>query len=163
MTKIVGLTGGIASGKSTISNFFKEQGIPVIDADRIAHEVMRAGEPAVEEIRQAFGNEVIQKNGEIDRDKLGAIVFESDEKRDKLNRIVHGEIRKRIKEKRNQLIEEKHPLIILDIPLLFEVGYDNEVDEVLLVYVDRETQIERLLARDLTRQDAINRIQAQMP
>lgn len=165
MTKIVGLTGGIASGKSTISNFFKEQGIPVIDADRIAHEVMRAGEPAVEEIRQAFGNEVIQKNGEIDRDKLGVIIFESDEKRDKLNRIVHGEIRKRIKEKRNQLIEEKHPLIILDIPLLFEAGYDNEVDEVLLVYVDRETQIERLLARDshLTRKDAINRIQSQMP
>lgn len=165
MTKIVGLTGGIASGKSTISNFFKEQGIPVIDADRIAHKVMRAGEPAVEEIRQAFGDQVIQEDGEIDRDKLGAIVFDSDEKRDTLNRIVHGEIRKRIKEQKDQLIEENHPLIVLDIPLLFEAGYADEVDEVLLVYVDRETQIERLLARDshLTRKDAINRIQAQMP
>ena len=164
MTKIVGLTGGIASGKSTISNYFKDQEITVIDADRIAHEVMKAGEPTVEEIRQAFGDQVIQEDGEIDRDKLGAIVFDSDEKRDTLNRIVHGEIRKLIKEQKDQLIEENHPLIVLDIPLLFEAGYKDEVDEVLLVYVDRETQIERLLTRDshLTRQDAINRIQAQM-
>ena len=126
---------------------------------------MKAGEPTVEEIRQAFGDQVIQEDGEIDRDKLGAIVFDSDEKRDTLNRIVHGEIRKRIKEQKDQLIEENHPLIVLDIPLLFEAGYADEVDEVLLVYVDRETQIERLLTRDshLTRQDAINRIQAQMP
>lgn len=165
MTKIVGLTGGIASGKSTISNYFKEKQIPVIDADRIAHEVMKAGEPTVEEIRQAFGNEVIQEDGEINRDKLGAIVFESDEKRDTLNRIVHQEIRKRIKEQRDQLIEEQHPLIVLDIPLLFEAGYEEEMDEVLLVYVDQETQIDRLLTRDahLTRQDALNRIQSQMP
>ena len=109
---------------------------------------MKAGEPTVEEIRQAFGDQVIQEDGEIDRDKLGAIVFDSDEKRDTLNRIVHGEIRKRIKEQKDQLIEENHPLIVLDIPLLFEAGYADEVDEVLLVYVDRETQIERLLTRD---------------
>lgn len=165
MTKVLGLTGGIASGKSTVSNVFKEQNIPVIDADIVAREVTQAGEPAVEEIRQAFGEEVIQENGEIDRNKLGALVFESDEKRDILNEIVHGDIGQRIRKQRQQLIDEGHELIVLDIPLLFEAGYEEVVDEVMVVYVDKETQKERLLNRDphLSEEDAVNRMQSQMP
>lgn len=164
MTKVLGLTGGIASGKSTVSNVFKEHGIPVIDADIVAREVTKAGEPAVEEIRQAFGNQVIQEDGEIDREKLGAIVFESDEKRVILNKIVHGDIGKRIRKKRRQLIDEGHKLIVLDIPLLFEASYEDDVDEVMVVYVDSETQKERLVKRDphLSEEDALNRIESQM-
>lgn len=165
MTKILGLTGGIASGKSTVSNVFKEQNIPVIDADIVAREVTKAGEPAVEEIRQAFGDQVIQADGEIDRDKLGGIVFESDAKRATLNKIVHEDIGKRIQEKRQQLVDEGHELIVLDIPLLFEAGYEKSVDQVMVVYVDAETQKERLLKRDpqLSEADALNRIKSQMP
>ncbi len=165
MTKIVGLTGGIASGKSTVSDFFRQQEIPVIDADEISREVMKAGEPAVEEIRRIFGGDVLLENGEIDRDKLGDIVFESPSRRVALNQIVHGEIGERILAEKDRLIKEGHPLIVLDIPLFYEAGYEDTVDEVMVVYVDKDTQKERLLKRNpqLSETDALNRIYSQMP
>ncbi len=165
MTKVLGLTGGIASGKSTVSDFFREQKIPVLDADEIAREVMQAGEPAVEEIRRVFGEEVMQADGEIDRKKLGEIVFESPSRRVALNEIVHGEIGRRLLEQKEQLEKEGHKLIVLDIPLLYEAGFDDKVDEVMVVYVDKETQKERLLKRnpELSEREALNRIYSQMP
>lgn len=165
MTKVLGLTGGIASGKSTVSNFFKEHQIPVIDADVVSREVMQAGEPAVKEIQRVFGDEVIQENGEIDRSKLGAIVFESPSKRVALNEIVHGEIGRRIMDQLEALKKEGHKLVVMDIPLLYEAGYEGKVDEVMVVYVDKDTQKERLLKRNpgLSENDAINRIYSQMP
>ena len=164
MTKFLGLTGGIASGKTTISNYFKTLNIPVIDADVIAHDVMKAGTPAAHKIAQVFGEDIIQKNGEIDRKRLGEIVFASTEKREQLNEIVHGTIRKEILKQKRSLAAENPQLVVLDIPLLYEANYEQEVDEVMVVYIDQETQKERLLFRnpELSEENALNRIQAQM-
>lgn len=165
MTKILGLTGGIASGKSTVSKYFASLNIPIIDADLVAREVMRAGSPAVEDIREQFGEEVLLENGEINREYLGELVFTYPEKRKQLNEIVQGRIRSEIADQTKALLEKNPPLIILDIPLLYEETYETEVDEVMVVYVDADVQKERLLKRnkDLTEEDALNRILSQIP
>lgn len=165
MTKVLGLTGGIASGKSTVSEYFKTFEIPIIDADKVAHEVMRAGQPVVRDIAETFGAEIILPNGEIDRKKLGQIVFKDSDKRKQLDNLVRAEIRDEIERRIKVFMNEKKPLIILDIPLLFEASYEKMVDEVMVVYVDTATQKERLMKRntDLSNEDAVNRIQSQMP
>lgn len=165
MTKILGLTGGIASGKSTVSKYFASLNIPIIDADLVAREVMRAGSPAVKDIREQFGEEVLLENGEINREYLGELVFTYPEKRKQLNEIVQGRIRTEIADQTKALLEKNPPLIILDIPLLYEETYETEVDEVMVVYVDADVQKERLLKRntDLTEEDASNRILSQIP
>lgn len=165
MTRVLGLTGGIASGKTTVSDYFKALNIPVVDADIIAREVMKAGEPTVLEIEKQFGAEVIQENGEINRKRLGEIIFASSKKREQLNQIVQGVIRENILKEKNALIEEKYPLIVLDLPLLYEEVYEKEVDEVMVVSVDSETQCDRLLKRNpqLSRDEATDRIRSQMP
>ena len=163
MAKILGLTGGIASGKTTVSNYFKKLKVDVVDADKIAHEIMRAGQPVVEEIAAYFGEEVLLENGEINRERLGKMVFESDEKREKLNQIVQKKIRKKIKEERDKLLDKK--LIVLDIPLLYEQSYEELVDQVMVVSVKETIQKKRLMDRNsqLTEEDALNRIASQMP
>jgi dephospho-CoA kinase len=165
MTKILGLTGGIASGKSTVSKYFASLNIPIVDADLVAREVMRAGSPAVKDIREEFGEEVLLENGEINREYLGELVFTYPEKRKQLNEIVQGRIRTEIADQTKALLEKNPPLIILDIPLLYEETYETEVDEVMVVYVDADVQKERLLKRntDLTEEDALNRILSQIP
>lgn len=165
MTKILGLTGGIASGKSTVSNYFKDLKVPLIDADQVAHDVMRAGQPVVCEIAETFGADYILENGEIDRARLGQIVFADPEKRKQLNDIVQGEIRQEIKRLTHAELAKEPDLIVLDIPLLFEGKYDEKVDLVMVVYVDGETQKRRLMKRnpELTEEDAVNRIKSQMP
>lgn len=165
MTKVLGLTGGIASGKSTVSDYFRKRKIPVVDADLVAREVMKAGHPTVKKVGEQFGQEVILENGEIDRDKLGQMIFSSPEKRKQLNAIVQDDIRAQILEEKESLLKEKHALIVLDIPLLFEGNYESSVDEVMVVYVEKSTQKERLLKRNpgLSETDALNRIYSQMP
>lgn len=165
MTKILGLTGGIASGKSTVSKYFSSLNIPIIDADTVARDVMRAGSPVVKEIREHFGEEVVLENGEINRDYLGKLIFTYPEKRKQLNEIVQGEIREEIEKKREKVLQKNPALIILDIPLLYEEKYETEVDEVMVVYVDSDVQKERLLKRntDLTEEQASNRILSQIP
>ena len=165
MAKVLGLTGGIASGKTTVSNYFKSFGIDVIDADKVAHEIMRAGQPVVKEIAAIFGEDIILENGEIDRKRLGKIVFESDAEREKLDMLVQSRIRQKIEEKRNDLLAKNKELIVLDIPLLYERNYNDFVDEVMVVYVDESVQKERLMNRDmeLSEKDALNRIASQMP
>lgn len=165
MTKILGLTGGIASGKTSVANYLKGLNIDVIDADNIARELMQAGEPLVFEIAEQFGEEVLLSNGEINRKKLGSIIFESDEEREKLNHLVQGKIREKIKENRKKLMRKDKKLIVLDIPLLYEENYESFVDEVMVVYLDEDLQLKRLMNRnkDLTKEDARNRIKAQMP
>lgn len=165
MTKILGLTGGIASGKSTVSAYFASLNVPIIDADLIAREVMKVGSPAFLEIQEQFGKEVFLENGELDRKSLGDIIFASPEKRNQLNEIVQGRIRAEIKEQLANCQQENPPLVILDIPLLYEEHYENEVDEVMVVYVDADVQKARLLNRnkELTEEEALNRILSQMP
>jgi dephospho-CoA kinase len=164
MTLVVGLTGGIASGKSTVSNMLKEMKMTVIDADVESRKAVQNGEPAYTQIVESFGQEIVLPNGEIDRQKLGSIIFHEEQKRMLLNSIVHPEVRRRMNEKKNLAIKAKEKIVILDIPLLFESNLINMVDQTLLVYVDRDIQLNRLMERNqLSKEEAEARIQSQMP
>ncbi|SFB83742.1 dephospho-CoA kinase [Alkalibacterium subtropicum] len=161
---VLGLTGGIASGKSTVSRYFKESGFPVIDADVIARKVMEPGEPAYLKVIEHFGQEILNKDRSINRKKLGNIVFNDSEKLRQLNALVQKEIFTEIMKKKRELSQNEHKLIVLDIPLLYEAGYDKAVDEVMVVYVDYSTQLSRLKKRDqLAEGAAVKRIEAQEP
>lgn len=164
MSLVVGLTGGIASGKSTVSQMLIERGYTVIDADLESRLAVEVGERAYNEIVNTFGEEILFEDGRIDRPKLGAIIFNDVEKRMKLNGIVHPDVRRRMLEKRDQAIKNGEALIILDIPLLFESKLTYMVDKVLLVYVDEPIQLQRLMERNhLTEEEAVARINSQMP
>lgn len=165
MTKIVGLTGGIASGKTTISNYFRHLKIPLVDGDLLARKVMRAGQPAVAEIAELFGPAVLLENGEINRVELGRLVFASTEKRKMLDDIVQPQIRLEVRKEIEKYLKDDPLLIVLDLPLLYEHGYESKVDEVIVIYVDAATQKDRLLKRnkDLSEKDAVNRINSQIP
>ncbi|AZU63582.1 dephospho-CoA kinase [Neobacillus mesonae] len=164
MTLIVGLTGGIASGKSTVSNMLKEMKITVIDADVEARLAVQNGEPAYIKIVAEFGREILLPNGEIDRPKLGSIIFHQEEKRQLLNQIVHPEVRRQMNEKIDQAKNANEEVIVLDIPLLFESKLTFMVEKTILVYVDEETQLKRLMERNnLSPADAKARIDSQMP
>jgi len=161
---VLGLTGGIASGKSTVSRYLKEKGFPVIDADIIAREVMEPDEPAYKKVTEFFGQDILKPDRSINRQRLGEIVFNDSEKLQHLNSLVQIEIFNAIIKKKNELDEQENILIVLDVPLLYEAGYDKYVDEVMVVYVDDQTQLSRLTARDvLTEEAAIKRIEAQEP
>lgn len=165
--KIIGLTGGIASGKSTVANILIEKGYNLIDGDIIAREVVKIGEPAYIKIIEEFGREILLDNKEINRKALGQIIFNSKEKREKLNNITHPFIFKSIKDKLNKLSKEGN-MVFLDIPLLFEQfdlwkRYDIKFDEIILVYLGMEDQIKRLEKRDnITEEEALNKIRSQM-
>mgnify|MGYP001820354943 FL=1 len=160
-----GLTGGIATGKSTVGGIFRQAGAFIIDADDIAHRSIRKGMPAWRKVVTHFGYAILRSDGEINRPLLGSIIFKEEEKKQILNQIVHPHVRREIA---RQLapIEKNHPraVIILDIPLLIEVGWHRDVQEVILVYATEEIQLTRLMARDgLSNEDALARIRAQMP
>ena len=164
MTHVLGLTGGIASGKSTVSRHFKKSGFPVIDADLIARDVMEPDEPAYLKVVDYFGKEIVNTDRFIDRKRLGDIVFNDDEKLSHLNNLVHDIIFQEIMNKKKTLSKENQSLIVLDIPLLYETGYDKYVDEVMVIYTDFTTQLTRLKQRDqLTEEEARNRIASQEP
>lgn len=160
----VGLTGGIASGKSTVSRLLRERGAPIVDADQIVHQLQAPGSPLLAEIAAAFGPEVIRPNGSLDRPRLGSIVFGDPAKRRQLEAIVHPPVRAQIWAEVAQHEKAGAQAVILDIPLLVEGGWQEQLDRVWLVWVDATTQVERLMARDgLTREGALARIGAQMP
>ncbi|XP_013378810.1 dephospho-CoA kinase domain-containing protein isoform X2 [Lingula anatina] len=162
---LVGLTGGIATGKSTVSKMFADLGIPVIDADKLSRQVVRPGTLGAKKICKQFGLEVFHPNGQLNRDLLGQIVFSDAHKRKILNSIVHPEVYKATVWAIVKYFFQGHQFIILDFPLLFETG--NTVpylSEIVVVSCDKETQLKRLMARDgLTESQAKLRIQAQMP
>ena len=162
MTLVIGLTGGIASGKSTVSQMIKEKGIRVVDADIIAKEAVSKGSPALHQIVQTFGEEVLQPNGELNRQQLGAIIFSDEEKRKKLNAIVHPEVRKEMLEQRDEGVSNNETFVVLDIPLLFESKLEGLVDRIIVVYTTPELQLSRLMNRkDLSEEEALNRIHSQ--
>lgn len=164
MALTIGLTGGIASGKSTVSQMFKEAGIVVVDADVIARKVVEPGEEAYEQIVQSFGKDILLPDETIDRQKLGSVVFFNEEKRLLLNSIVHPAVRKQMLKEKEEHLNNGEETVILDIPLLFESKLTALVDRTLLVYVDYETQLARLMNRNnLTKGEAEARIQSQMP
>ena len=161
---LIGLTGGIASGKTTVSNMFVKLGAHLIDADVIARDVVKPDKPAWKEIVSAFGESVLGDKKEIIREKLAAAIFNSPEKRKQLEAITHP----KIIEEENQLINEirknnKSGIIILDAALLIEAGHHNRVDKLIVVYLNKNTQIKRLRKRDsLSLADAEKRLDSQM-
>jgi len=158
---IIGLTGGIATGKSTVSKTLQDLNITVIDADKIAHKVL-IREDVKQKLVNKFSNSVLDSDGNINRKKLGQIVFDDKKKLRELEEITHPKILDIIKKKIDNY--DKQELIVLDAPLLFETSLDEIVDETWVVYTGQETQIERLKSRDgLEREEALKRIKAQMP
>lgn len=162
---LVGLTGGLATGKSTVARLFQDCGAHVIRADDLAHQAVQPGKPAWKDIVRTFGTGVLHADRSLNRDALAKIVFRDPAKLRRLNAIVHPRVA-REQARLAKDIATKHPLavIIYDVPLLFEAGVDKRVDKIIIVTVDRDTQIKRLLSRNgLTRTEALRRIRAQMP
>ena len=162
---LVGLTGGVATGKSTVAKMFKQCGAVVIDADELAHEVVKPGKPAWREIVNIFGKTVLNADRTINRRELGAVVFRNHTKRRRLERIIHPRVaREQTRLTKQAARKDSHAVVIYDVPLLFEAGIDTRVDTTIVVTADRETQIARLKTRnDLSRAEAIRRIRSQMP
>lgn len=145
--RIVGLTGGIGSGKTTVTHMLTLKGFPVVDADKIAKCVMMESE-TMKQVVGCFGEKILDSNGEIDRSKLRRIVFGDERELRKLNAIFHDKIRARIEEELRRFEDEDFSVIFLDAPLLMENNLDRMVDEVWLVSCSRQTQIERVMKRD---------------
>lgn len=162
---IAGLTGGIASGKSTVARMFSEEGGYVVDADIISREVVAPGKKGWQEVVDFFSADVLNKDGTLNRKKLGDIVFSNPKKRKKLEEILHPKIYKeQTKEIKEILKRDSRAIVIVDVPLLIEVNKHKNFDRVILVYVSPQIQIERLMKRDgLSLRDAHLRISAQMP
>lgn len=161
---IIGLTGGIASGKSTVSALLKEHGIPIVDADLIAREVVEPGKSVYQQIVEYFGEGILLADRQIDRKKLGEIVFSEESKRQALNAIVHPEVRKEMSRQAQDALKRGNKLVVMDIPLLFESKLEHMVDKIVLVYVPADIQLTRLMERDeIDEQQAMKRIRAQLP
>ena len=160
---VLGLTGGIATGKSTAAAVFSRHQIPMIDGDIIAREVVQPQTPGLAAIVQEFGEEILQEDGSLDRVALAKIIFDSTEQRQKLDRLLDPFIRQAITEQIKQQ-KANYPLVVVDIPLLFEGHYEQEMDAVAVVYLPEEIQLQRLMKRNqLTLDEAKKRIQSQMP
>ncbi|NLB18479.1 MAG: dephospho-CoA kinase [Syntrophomonadaceae bacterium] len=160
---VIGLTGSIASGKSSVSKILKQQGIPVIDADQMAREIVEPGKPAYQDIVNEFGAQVVDADGQLNRKRLGDIIFSDPEMRNKLNSFTHPRL-KEVFERRMQQLSPDDRIVVWDVPLLLETNMDKEVNEVWVVWVDNRLQVERLMQRDgLTQTEAELRIASQMP
>ncbi|XXM71009.1 dephospho-CoA kinase [Lysinibacillus sphaericus] len=165
MAAILGLTGGIASGKSTVSHMLRDKGYTVIDADLAARQVVEVGQPAYLTIVEEFGRSILNEDDDtINRAILGDIVFHNEEMRKKLNGIVHPAVRGLMLSEKEQAIKSGKNTIIMDIPLLYESDLTWMVDRTIVVYVDSETQLTRLMKRNqFTEQEASSRIASQFP
>ena len=161
--KVLGLTGGIGSGKSMVASMFAKLGADVLDADRLAREIVEPGQPALEEIATAFGRDILLPDGRLDRGKLGRIIFADPVARGRLNAITHPRIRERM-DAEIAARGSRPGVLIVDIPLLYESDRARAVEAVIVVWVDQQTQLRRLDERDgLTAEEARQRIAAQMP
>jgi len=162
---MVGLTGGIATGKSTVAQMFKRCGAVIIDADQLARDVVRRGKPAWREIVKVFGEGVLNQDGSIDRHALGTIVFHNRRKLRQLEHIIHPRVAREQQRLARRITERApHAVVVYEVPLLFESGAHQRVDTIVVVTADRETQIARLKHRNgMTRTEALRRIKNQMP
>lgn len=163
-TKILGLTGGIATGKSTVSQIMQNYHLPIIDADLVARQVVLPGTRGIAEISRQFGESFINDDKTLNRHKLGELVFANSVALNQLNRILQPLIRAEIARQINLLKQKQPALIVLDIPLLFEQHREGMVDYVMVVTTSKQQQLERLMERNhLTKQQAQNRIDSQLP
>ncbi|MHC1723652.1 MAG: dephospho-CoA kinase [Aminipila sp.] len=161
--KIIGLTGGIGSGKSTVSNYLLQKGYPIIDADKIAREIVKPASEILSKLVVCFGNNILNQDGSLNRKQLAAIAFSSKEQKEKLDNIMLNEIVQTIVRKIESYDKEGTPLIFIDAPLLFETGLDKKSQETWVVDVTDEIRIERVIKRDgSTREEVLARIEKQM-
>ncbi|HCZ6198794.1 TPA: dephospho-CoA kinase [Staphylococcus aureus] len=162
MPKVIGLTGGIASGKSTVSELLSVFGFKVVDADKAAREAVKKGSKGLAQVREVFGDEVIDENGEMNRRYMGDLVFNHPEKRLELNAIIHPIVRDIMEEEKQEYLKQGYN-VIMDIPLLFENELENTVDEVWVVYTSESIQMDRLMQRNnLSLEDAKARVYSQI-
>lgn len=163
MGKTIGLTGSVATGKSTVSNMIQQAGIPLVDADIAARKVVEPGTEGLKEIVAYFGEEILLADGTLDRAKLGEIIFKDKEKRKKLNEITHPRVKDYMLEARERFFRAGEELVFFDIPLLFESHLESLVDQIVVVWTTPETELKRLMERNnLTKEDALRRIESQM-
>lgn len=161
---IIGLTGSIATGKSTVSRMLKEKGYKIVDADEISRQVVEPGSTVLEEIASVLGSDLILPTGELDRDKLGALIFNDPLEREKLNKIIHPAIRQEMVRQKEFWLEKGSQTVIMDIPLLFESKLQSYVEKIIVVSVAPSIQRERLMARNnLSLEEADARITSQLP
>ncbi|HDT6322812.1 TPA: dephospho-CoA kinase [Staphylococcus aureus] len=162
MPKVIGLTGGIASGKSTVSELLSVFGFKVVDADKAAREAVKKGSKGLGQVREVFGDEAIDENGEMNRRYMGDLVFNHPEKRLELNAIIHPIVRDIMEEEKQEYLKQGYN-VIMDIPLLFENELENTVDEVWVVYTSESIQMDRLMQRNnLSLEDAKARVYSQI-
>jgi dephospho-CoA kinase len=162
--RLIGVTGGIATGKSTVDRLLAAHGASVIDADELAREAVRPGEPALDEVAARFGREVLLPDGNLDRGRLGEVVFADPEARRDLERITHPRINELMGERIATALAGPAPLVAVDIPLLFESAREAMFEGVLLVYAPPEVQVRRLRERNgLDEAAALQRLAAQLP
>ena len=160
MKKVIGLTGAIASGKSTVSSKLQQLGYKIIDCDKINHEILKKHNIGYNAVVKEFGVDILGENGEINRKELGKIIFNNSKLKEKLNQILHPLIKEIVIKE----IEQLDGLIFLDCPLLFETDFHELCDLTIVVYVNLDTQIQRLMSRDnVTFPEALKKIYAQMP
>lgn len=161
---IIGLTGSIASGKSTVAKMIQSYKLPIVDADLIARQVVGPGTPTLKKIAEAFGGEVIAVDGSMDRAKVGRIIFHNDDMRQTLNGIIHPAIREEMLRQRDEFMSYGEKNIFMDIPLLFESKLEHFVEKIIVVSVKEEVQLQRLMARNgFTEDEARARIATQIP
>lgn len=164
MAKVIGVTGGIASGKSLVSAYLIAHGFPIVDADIVAREVVAPDSIGLKKVAATFGNEIVDTKGNLDRKRLAKIVFADDSQLKLLNDILQPLIRQQIQQELQQFIAQGQEYIFLVAPLLFEENYQSMCDEIMVVTVTLQTQLQRLMSRDqLNEQQARRRIAAQWP
>lgn len=161
MGKIIGITGGIASGKSTVTNFLRQKGFQVVDADALVHQLQKPGGRLYQVLVQHFGQDIVSENGELNRPLLASLIFSNTEEREWSKQIQGEIIREELATLRDQLTQTEE-IFFMDIPLLFEQDYSSWFDQTWLVYVEPDVQMERLMKRDQLSKDlAISRLSAQ--
>ena len=162
MARIIGITGGIASGKSTVTEFLRQQGYQVIDADQVVHELQEPGGRLYQALLSTFGSSILQEDGRLDRPKLGAMIFGDPELLAKSSQIQNQIIREELAGRRD-LLAETEDIFFMDLPLLFELQYEDWFDQIWLVDVTEKTQLSRLMTRNaLSQEEAEKRIAAQL-
>ena len=162
MARIIGITGGIASGKSTVTEFLRQQGYQVIDADQVVHELQEPGGRLYQALLSTFGSAILQEDGRLDRPKLGAMIFGNPQLLEQSSQIQNQIIREELAGRRD-LLAETEDIFFMDLPLLFELQYEDWFDQIWLVDVTEETQLSRLMTRNaLSQEEAEKRIAAQL-
>ncbi|MTB64833.1 dephospho-CoA kinase [Streptococcus sp. zg-86] len=163
MTRVIGLTGGIASGKSTVTAYLRKRGYQIIDADQVVHQLQEKGGKLYQVLVEEFGTGIVAADGKLNRERLGELVFGQKKVRERLSQLQDGVIRQELVKERDRLAEMTD-VLFMDIPLLFELGYEEVVDEIWLVVLAPELQLERLMERNqLSLGAAKERLAAQMP